>query len=191
VEEDRTPNLFAEENVSENGEETAEDAIEAVEPELDPEAVAALAKELDECRGKRDEYLDGWQRSLADFSNYKKRIERDQAETYRSTTAKIIRRYLDILDDLERALKNRPVEGEGASWADGIDLIYRKLRGYIESEGVVPMDAQDALFDPNFHEAVAIEDNDDYESGQIIEVLQAGYMHDGKVLRPARVRVAQ
>jgi molecular chaperone GrpE len=161
------------------------------EIELDPEAVAALHQELGECRSKRDEYLDGWQRALADFSNYKKRIERDQAEAYQRAASRAAGRLLSVLDDLELALKDRPASGDGASWADGIDLIVRKILGYLETDGIVAMDAQGAEFDPNFHEAVSMEEDKNFESGQIIEVLQSGYMQNERVIRPARVRVAR
>ena len=95
-----------------------------------------------------------------------------------------------MVDDLERALKNRPQEGEGAAWAEGIELIYRKLLGILEAEGVTQLDPQGAMFDPNFHEAVISEASDQFESGRIIEVLQKGYLQGERVLRPALVRVA-
>ncbi len=94
------------------------------------------------------------------------------------------------MDDLERALKNRPLEGEGSKWADGVELIYRKLISILESEGISLMKTSGQLFDPNMHEAVTSEDNDQYKSGQIIEVLKQGYMLGDKVFRPALVRVA-
>ena len=151
----------------------------------------ALRQELNEARAKSDEYLYGWQRAQADFANYKKRIERDQAQIYQTTAGNILKRYLDILDDMERALKNRPQDGEGTAWAEGIDLIYRKLLSILENEGVKTMPAQGAMFDPNLHEAVMSEDNPAYESGQVIEVLQQGYLLGDRVLRPAVVRVAR
>jgi molecular chaperone GrpE len=161
------------------------------ESEIDPEVVAALQRELADCRLKRDEYLDGWQRSQADFSNYKKRIEREQAEAYQRAASRAAGRLLSVLDDLELALKDRPEAGDGASWADGIDLIFRKILGYLETDSIVQMDADGAEFDPNFHEAISMEESEDFASGQIIEVLQAGYMQNDKVIRPARVRVAK
>jgi molecular chaperone GrpE len=151
----------------------------------------ALRQELNEARAKSDEYLYGWQRAQADFANYKKRIERDQAQIYQTTAGNILKRYLDILDDMERALKNRPQDSDGKAWADGIDLIYRKLLSILENEGVKTMPAQGAMFDPNLHEAVMSEDNPAYESGQVIEVLQQGYLLGDRVLRPAVVRVAR
>ena len=151
----------------------------------------SLRSELEEWQSKAQEYLDGWQRARADFANYKKRVERDQAQAYQAAAANILKRFLDVLDDLDRALNNRPQEGEGAAWASGIELIYRKFQSILESEGVSIMQAEEQYFDPNLHEAISHEENDDYESGQIIEVVKKGYLMGEKVLRPAMVRVAR
>ncbi|HIE57648.1 MAG TPA: nucleotide exchange factor GrpE, partial [Anaerolineales bacterium] len=78
----------------------------------------------------------------------------------------------------------------GAAWADGIELIYRKLMNILESEGVTPMDAEGQEFDPAIHEAVMQSESDEHESGTVIEVLQTGYMLGDRVLRSALVRVA-
>jgi molecular chaperone GrpE len=166
------------------------------QPEVEAEIVLAedlhaVQKELEESRAKANEYLEGWQRSLADFSNYKKRVDRDQAQVYQNAAGMIIKRFIEVLDDLDRALKNRPQEGEGAVWANGIELIYRKLISILENEGVKAMDLQGQVFDPNLHEAITLEESADHESGQIIEVLQQGYMLGDRVLRPALVRVAK
>jgi len=150
-----------------------------------------LQQELDEARSQASEYLDGWQRARAEFANYKKRVEREQAQAYQAAAGNIIKRYLGILDDLERALKNRPSDNEGAAWADGIDLVYRKFQSILESEGVKPMEADGQCFDPNLHEAISSEESDQHESGEIIEVLQQGYLLGDRVLRPAVVRVAR
>ena len=150
-----------------------------------------LNAELEQTRKESKEYFEGWQRERADFANYKRRIEREQAQVYQTAAASVIKRYLGVLDDLERALKVRPQEGEGAAWAEGIELVYRKLLAILESEGIRPMDAAGQQFDPNFHEAVVSEDSPEYESGQVIEVLQQGYMLGDRVLRPAMVRVAR
>jgi len=150
-----------------------------------------LQQELSEWQAKADEYLDGWQRARAEFSNYKKRVEREQAFIYQNASGNTIKRFLDVVDDLERALKNRPTDEEGAAWANGIELIYRKLLSILEAEGVKPMDADGQYFDPNFHEAISQEENPDHESGQIIEIVKQGYMLGERVLRPAQARVAR
>jgi molecular chaperone GrpE len=155
------------------------------------EDYAAIQAELDAWQSKAAEYLDGWQRSRAEFANYKKRVEREQVQVYQNAAGSIIKRYLDVLDDLERALKNRPQAGEGAAWAEGIELIYRKFSTLLENEGVKAMQAEGEYFDPNLHEAITQEDNPDYESGQIIEVIKQGYLLGDRVLRPAQVRIAR
>jgi len=153
--------------------------------------IESLMQELKDCQAKADEYLDGWQRSRADFANYKRRIDREQSQVYQNAAGSIFKRYIEIIDDLERALKNRPQDGDGASWSDGIELIYRKFLSILESEGVTQQQAQGCDFDPNLHEAISSEPHEDFESGKIIEVIKNGYMLGERVLRPALVRVAQ
>ena len=151
----------------------------------------ALRDELNDWQAKAHEYLDGWQRALAEFANYKRRMEREQAQAYQIAAGNVIKRYLEILDDLERALKTRPAEGDGAAWANGIELITRKLASFLEVEGVTPMPAEGQFFDPNMHEAISQEESPDFVSGQIIEVVKQGYLLGERVLRPAQVRLAK
>lgn len=164
---------------------------EEIESQAPAEELDDLKTRLEEAQAKADEYLDGWQRARAEFANYKKRIDRDQAQVYQNAAGNVIKRFLDILDDLERALKNCPTSGEGAEWAAGIDLIYRKFLTALEAEGVKPMEAEGQVFDPNIHEAISHEDCNDVDSGQVIEVVKQGYRMGDHVLRPATVRVAK
>lgn len=161
------------------------------EPATSMTEEAGLAQQLQECQTKAAEYLDGWQRARADFANYKRRVERDSAQSYQNAVGSVVRRYLDVLDDLELALKNRPQEGEGAQWSQGVELIARKLSSLLESEGVKRIDTDGQLFDPNMHEALTHEENEAFESGQIIDVVKQGYILGDRVLRPALVRVAK
>lgn len=150
-----------------------------------------LSAELEKTRAQSQEYFEGWQRERADFANYKKRIERDHMQLSQTVNGTIIKKYLVIMDDLERALKNRPVDPEGKQWAEGIDLIYRKLQTILENENVKRIPADLAEFDPTIHEAISHEESPDHQSGQVIEVLQQGYWIGDRVLRPALVRVAK
>ena len=118
-----------------------DETIQSPEPngEAPPEAnkdlgavVQSLQVELGDAKAKSAEYLDGWQRARAEFANYKKRQERDQSDQYHSLLARVLNRYLEISDDLERALKAKPAEGEGAVWAEGIAAIQRKLLGFLD-----------------------------------------------------------
>jgi molecular chaperone GrpE len=167
------------------GEEPSEE-VEAAEDD----SVTELRQQLEDAQAEAAENLDGWQRAKAEFINYKKRNEREQSQMFENASARVIKRFLDVLDDLDRALQNAPEEGEAAEWAAGIDLIYRKLVSVLESEGVTAMEVEGEMFDPNLHEAIAQEESPDHESGQIIEVIQKGYLIGERVLRAALVRVA-
>lgn len=153
--------------------------------------VDELEQELEAARSEASKNFEGWQRERADFLNYKKRIERDQVQATQNITGSIIKRFLPVLDDLQRALNHRPTGGEAASWAEGIELITRKLLAILENEGVKPIPAEGAMFDPNTMEAITHEESPDHESGQVIEVVQQGYTLSDRVLRPALVRVAR
>jgi molecular chaperone GrpE len=148
----------------------------------------ALKSQLAEAESKASEYKDGWARSQAEFQNYKKRIERDNQLMYASMKGDVIKKVLPALDDLERALQNRPADD---AWASGIELIARKLQSILESEGVKRIEAKGVAFDPNFHEAITHEPSEEVESGHVIDVVQNGYMLGERVIRPALVRVAQ
>ena len=158
------------------------------EAALPPEERTA---EFERLRAEAEEYLDGWQRSRAEFANYKKRVEREQQESHALASAKLIVHFLSVLDDLQRALKDRPIQGEAAAWAEGIDLICRKLQALLEAEGVEAIPAHGAAFDPTLHEAVTHEESGDHHEGQVIEVIQQGYRLGERILRPALVRVAK
>jgi molecular chaperone GrpE len=153
--------------------------------------VDEFTKNYNEIKKQLDESTDGWQRERADFLNYKKRIDRERDLQRSIVTGDLCKKFLVVLDDLERAMKNRPQDGDGANWADGIDLVIRKMQGILEMENIQRMPAENELFDPNRHEAVSSEASDAHESGAIIEVLQQGYLIGDRVLRPALVRVAQ
>jgi molecular chaperone GrpE len=171
------------------GEESETEHTAEVES-LSLEQAVELKAALEEVQGKADEYLDGWQRSRAEFANYKKRIMREYDDIQLTARGEIIKIYLDLADDLERALREKPSSDEGQAWAEGIDIIYQKLIKRLETEGITPMDALGKEFDPTIHEALMKEESDKYQSGEIIEVVQKGYWMGDKVLRPALVRVA-
>ena len=181
-----------------NEEEAVEIPVEVVaEAEVDEQVshkemlsaeVEALKKQLEEAEARASEYKDSWMRSQAEFQNYKKRIDRDNDVLRAHMKGDIVKKILPVLDDLERALQNRPAD---ESWANGIELIARKFQSVLESEGIKRIEAEGREFDPNFHEAISNEPNDEVESGHVIAVVQNGYMLGERVVRPALVRVAQ
>jgi molecular chaperone GrpE len=157
---------------------------------LTMEEYDALQKQIEEARSKEKEYIDSWQRERADFLNYKKRVEREREMAHANASADVVLKYLVLQDDLERALKFRPSESESPAWVEGIECIYRKLVSLLEKEGIKQIIPEGEMFDPTMHEAVVQEDNPDFESGQIIEVISPGYQMGDRIIRPARVRVA-
>ena len=165
-----------------------EEALNNNEIPLD-EKLELIKAAWEASEAKASEYLDGWQRAKAEFINYKKRVNRDRDQYNKDAIGKVVRNYLPVLDDLERALKDKPNDDQ-ASWAVGIELVYRKLATILENDGVTRIEADGAMFDPNLHEAVAQLDSPDHESGQIVDVIQTGYMIGERVLRPARVCIA-
>ena len=170
---------------------------EAVEPEESDElieageTIARLEEELATAQTQAAESLDRLQRTAAEFQNSKRRQEKVVADSIARASTHLIRQLLPALDDLDLAFRNTPegLDKEQAAWADGFSQIQKKLMRTLEEEEVVAM-ALDGLFDPERHEAVSSEPNDDVESGHIIETLRIGYEHKGRVLRPALVRVA-
>ena len=172
---------------------TIEEVVDAEVEEMASEEITAeaiLADQLKEALDESAKNLDGWQRSQAEFSNFRRRVERDQVRMREDAAGRVVKQILPAVDDLSRALKDRPQSGDAADWASGIELIYRKLLNILESEGVSRMDVEGEMFDPNLHEAIAQVESDEHESGQIVEVIQEGYMIGERVLRAALVRVA-
>jgi molecular chaperone GrpE len=165
-----------------------DETAEAPRPEQDVAGeLEALRQQALQAEARAAENLDGWQRALAEFQNYKKRVERDRDSDQAAMKSDLIRKVLPVLDDLERALQNRPEED---AWVDGIDLIQRKLQAILQTEGVQRIEAEGAIFDPNFHEAISQEPVDGVESGRVVAVVQQGYVLGDRVIRPAQVRVA-
>ena len=150
--------------------------------------LAELEKQLTEAQSQAAEYKDGWQRSVADFQNYRRRVEAEKAETYQMAVGSIIKRYLPVLDDMERAIESRPAD---LPWANGVELICRKLQAILEAEGIKRIQAEGQKFDPNFHEAISQEPAEGVECGTVLAVIRNGYMLGDRVIRPAMVRVAQ
>jgi molecular chaperone GrpE len=150
-----------------------------------------LAEELEQAKAQAAEYLDGWQRTQAEFSNYKKRQEVERVQMVTLANATLLRKLVPVADDFGRALDTVPSDLGQEAWIEGILLIKQKLESVFESEGVRPIETEGQVFDPRYHEAVTYEPAEGYEDGQIIGEVQRGYTLGERVLRPALVRVAQ
>lgn len=150
-------------------------------------------RELEEVHDKlKQDYEDLLQeasRNKADFVNYRNRVERDRSRDRKLAAEGAVELLLPVLDNLGRTLQ--ALEGADASLLKGISMVERQFVGALESLGLARIDAAGA-FDPNLHEAVGVEPTSDPDrDGTIVQELQGGYLLGGKVIRPARVRVAR
>jgi molecular chaperone GrpE len=155
----------------------------------DQEEEELVTAQLERAEARAEEYLDSLQRERASFQNYKKRVERERIEQSRVIAGNLLLKILPVLDDFYRATESVPDEKRD-DWYQGTLLIQRKLERLLEEEGVTEIPALGEVFDPNFHEAVGVDESADVPSGTITTVLQRGYMLGDRVLRPALVRVA-
>ena len=152
--------------------------------------LAALEAE----RKRADASTLGWQRERADFSNYRKRSERDLLTMRFNAKVDTLRTLLPVLDDFERATGNLPADPDASeellAWLDGVQAIQRKLLKTLSDAGVQTLDPVGETFDPTRHEALGQDSDTDMESGLVSATLQKGYICGDRVLRPALVRVA-
>ncbi|HEY32539.1 MAG TPA: nucleotide exchange factor GrpE [Dehalococcoidia bacterium] len=159
-----------------------EPTVEDIELE-EPEAIKqALADE----KKRAEEYLASWQRSQADFVNFKRRSEQEREETIKMANAELVRTILPALDDLERALEHIDSPMVEDSWVEGIRLIERKLRAGLELQGIQEIKALGEKFDPNLHEAAM---HSRGPEGIVVQELQKGYILHDRVIRPSMVVV--
>ena len=148
-----------------------------------------LAGRLAQVESERDEYLADLQRVAAEYENFRKRAVRDQERLVAHAHERLVRELLPVLDDLERVLEAAEPHEE-AALVDGVRLVERSLRKALEKEGLAEI-ATDGPFDPHVHEALLTKQDDGAEPGSVLEVVQRGYRLGGKVVRPARVIVAE
>ncbi len=198
------PEAFEDETVKDAGTETGEaeenaeagSGAENTESEADTEETGSgtaeetgEAEEADETgeSGAEDEALMAkYQRLMADFQNYKRRTEKEKNDIYAYANEKLILGLLEVIDNFERAVLSETADEK---YAEGMEMIFKQLKGVLEKSGLEEIKALGEGFDPNFHNAVMTEDNDQFESGSVTEVLQKGYTLNGKVIRPSMVKV--
>jgi molecular chaperone GrpE len=162
---------------------------EAVEPQVAERAEEAAEPDVEKLARERDEYLDALRRTAAEFDNYRKRVQRDQAALHARAAEQLVTALLPVLDDLERALQAAE-EHEEAKLEEGVRLVHRAFADVLRREGLEEI-ATDGAFDPHVHEALLAQPVEGAEPGAVVDVVQKGYRLGDLVLRPARVIVAE
>jgi molecular chaperone GrpE len=147
------------------------------------------AEEFARVTAEKEELTNTLVRRQADFDNYRKRIERERKDEARRGAGRVLQDLLPVLDALERALRahDSPVYDE---YRKGVELIYRNLWDTVSRHGLERIAAEGKRFDPHFHEAIERVETQEHPDGTILQVVQEGYLFDGRVLRPSLVRVA-
>ena len=145
---------------------------------------------FEEALREKEQFRSIAQRAQADLVNYRQRASQELEESRRTVKFGILSRFLGVADDLTRAIENLPDDAD-ESWIEGISLVARNLSNSLELEGVMKIEAIGEHFDPYQHEAIMYEERCDEEEGTIVSVIQDGYKLNDRILRPARVVVAQ
>ena len=175
-------------DTSENQEETASEETEKKQEEDD-----SLEAQLAKAQVQVEEYKDKYLRQLAEFDNYRRRVIKEKADLIKNGGEKVISAILPILDDFDRANETLGKMGEGASAEKkGVELIIEKFVKILRQQGLEKMDVVGKPFDVDFHEAVAmVPGQPDELKGKVIDCVLAGYMLNEKVIRHAKVAIAQ
>ena len=179
-------------------EETAKDAPEGDNAgEADEKSASKGKKGLfgkKDKKDKRDEQIkelnDRLLRNLAEFDNFRKRTEREKAQMFEIGAKSIIEKILPTIDNFERAIASVPEDLKGNAYCDGVEKIYKQLMTNLEEAGVKPIEALGAKFDPNLHNAVMHEDNEEFGEDTVSAELQKGYTYHDSVIRHSMVKVA-
>ncbi|MBQ3912028.1 MAG: nucleotide exchange factor GrpE [Lachnospiraceae bacterium] len=145
---------------------------------------------IEELTGKVTELNDRLLRNLAEFDNFRKRNEKEKSQMFEVGAKSIVEKILPTIDNFERGLKSVPEDKKDDPFVQGMEKIYQQLLSSLEEAGVKPIEAVGKEFDPNLHNAVMHEDNDEFGENTVSEELQKGYMYRDSVVRHSMVKVA-
>lgn len=181
----------AEDSLEEDSEEGQEDSEEGAEGEGVEKKSFFKRKEK---KNKQDEKIaelqDRLLRQMAEFDNFRKRTEKEKAQMFEIGAKSVIEKILPVVDSLERGLAAVPEDAAEDPFVQGMDKIYKQLMTELESLEVKPIEAVGAEFNPDFHNAVMHEENEEFGENMITEEFQKGYMYRDSVVRHSMVKVA-
>jgi len=162
------------------------------EPVEEDNPEASLTEELEATRAALEKEKKEYKFLLADFDNFRKRVQKEKAELLRNGAEKAMAGLLPVIDDFERGLEAAGNAESAEAVREGMELIYNKFMKYLEQNGVKPMDSTGADFDADIHEAIATVPAPSPElKGKVIDTVQKGYTINDKVLRHAKVVVGE
>lgn len=165
---------------------------EAITAPVDP--LAQIKAELNEARSESEQWRDRFLRKAAEFDNYRKRADKEKAESMTLARSSVLLEFLPVADACERALRslNDNVKGQNGleKYREGVELLYRQLLDALARVGVVSIEAVGKKFDPHLHEALMREETSESEENTVLQELRRGYLFKDRLLRPAQVVVS-
>lgn len=164
---------------------TAEKSVEPADNSKNP------AEDMSNMENDMKALNEQMKRMQADFENYKNRLARDAEENRKYASEKLICNQLEILDNLERAIKSADETKDIVAFKKGVELIYKKMKDIFEKEGLKEIKCVGKQYDPNFAEVMMCEDNPEAGDDTVTEELEKGYTLKDKVIRPAKVKVCK
>ena len=183
---------MTDEDVNMKGDNSEEEPSAENGQQVDVETQEVVSKEeFDELQQQYDELNGKYLRLAAEFDNYKKRTERDVARRMQFASEELVRDILPILDDLERAMDSTKEESSFEKLRDGVELVYNNFVNILKRRGVQPIESVGESFDPEYHEAMMVQDTEKYDSDIVIQEFEKGYKIGDSVLRHAKVVVSK
>ncbi len=181
IEED--PSIDKDSQEADGDDETCEEVCDGVSEE------ERLKQALVQAEKDAKENADKYQRSMAEFDNFRKRTAKEKTAMYDNGAKEVLENMLPVIDNFERALEHMAEQEDNGNITKGVDMIYKQLMEALENLGVKEIEALHQEFDPNLHHAVTHEEDDAYDDNLVAEVFQKGYMYKETVLRYSMVKV--
>jgi len=163
------------------------EATDRAPAEAGDDLINQVTKAREEAKDLEDRML----RLAAEFDNFKKRMQRERETSFKYAEENLLRELLPSLDNLERAVEEGRRSNDAAALLEGVEMTSKGLLATLEKFGLAPLDAKGQPFDPNFHEALAMENNDEVPANVILQEYQKGYQYKDRLLRAAKVVVSQ
>jgi molecular chaperone GrpE len=155
------------------------------------ESKKTIEEKLKECEEQKEEYLNGWKRAKADFINYKREEAGRTKEMMNYSKAELLSSIIEILDNFEKAEEETPEDVKNDNYFQGLLRIKDQFNDFLKSQGVKKVKAIGEKIDLNYHEIVEEVENKEEKSGIVVEEVQKGYLFEGRLLRPAKVKVSK
>ena len=183
MEEQENENQNNSENIEENNEDQKEENDNITED------INVLKEKIKKQDNQIKDYIDRLKRNMAEFDNYRKRTDKEKKQMYEIGAKEILEKILPVVDNFERALNSIVEQEKDNNFVQGVEMIYKQFYNTLTELGVNPIEAVGNTFNPNYHNAVMHEENDEFGENTVSEEFQKGYLYKDSVLRPSMVKV--